>query len=508
MQAIVDSYQDDRNLPRRVDQLRLACILDELSEKFFPFECKCVNLNATMWESQIERFNPHLLFVESVWNGYQKTWYGKVASRVSNELVQVVNWCKARKIPTVFWNKEDPIHTFTFLGAAFLFDFIFTTDMDCIPLYKRLLGHNRVGVLPFATSIQLFTPIDTYDRKDAACFAGSYYGKFKDRSSDLDAMFETLIGNYSLDIYDRNPYPNDPARNFPERFRSHIIGTLSPDEIEIAYKSYKLGITLNIVKNSSTMEARRIFELLSSNTFTASNSCRGIKNLFGDLVLYYENPDQFIQKIKTILSDRDTYERLCLLGLRKVIQQHTYKERLEYLFTRVFNANPDVTSPKIAVFSIVKTKQDLTWVKAAYLRQNHTHKQLLLFSDSTEISSLNGETEIHSTNLIHQVLAGDFDYYAYFSPRNYYGKNYLLDLALSTRYATVSAIGKSAFFANKDEKLQYQEGLGSYRLIDRLQIDRAMFAAHLLKSITPLSITSDSWLENLPCLSIDAYKYC
>lgn len=496
------------SIPSRVDQLRIAGILDELSEKFFPFECNFINLNAACWEEQIEQLDPHLLFVESVWNGYQKTWRGKFTGQNNIDLIRLVNWCKSQKIPTVFWNKEDPIHIFTFLGAAFLFDYVFTTDMDCVPLYKRLLGHNRVGVLPFATAIQLFNPIEMYPRKNAACFAGSYYAKREERRLDFESIADTLIKNYTLEIYDRNAYPGNSDYSFPERFQTYIKGTLPVDEIDVAYKGYKLGVTMNIVKHSSTMEARRIFELLGCNTLTVSNPCLGIKNLFGDIVLFHDDPIRFTQQINTLLANESISQRQRLMGLRKVVQEHTYKERLEYLHKKIFGKIPEDISPKIAVFSIVNNEEEARRVKAAFNRQNYANKQLFLFASSqSETSSLRSKS-IKPLNIFHTTLSGDFDYYAYFSPLHYYGKNYLTDLALSTRYAQVSVIGKSAYFSVDGGQINYHEELGAYQLVDQIKADRAMFSSHLLLSFDPNNSVNEFWFENLSCLSIDAYNFC
>lgn len=499
---------ESMSIPLRVDQLRVAAILDELSEKFFPFECKCVNLYAVCWEEQISELNPHFLFVESVWNGYQRSWRGKFSSQNNFELVRLVNWCKERKIPTIFWNKEDPIHMYTFLGAAFLFDYVFTTDMDCVPLYKRLLGHNRVGVLPFATAIQLFNPIETYSRKNAACFAGSYYARREERRKDFESMADILIQYYTLDIYDRNAYPNHPDYSFPERFLPYIIGTLPVDEIDIAYKGYKLGVTLNIVKHSSTMEARRIFELLGCNTLTVSNPCLGIKNLFGDIVIYHDDPKRFTQQINTILAEESLSQRQRLLGLRKVLQEHTYKERLEYLYKKLFNNPPQDTSPKIGVFSIVNNEEEARRIKAAFNRQSYANKQLFLFASGQSDTSFLRRKSIKPLYMFHTTLGNDFHYYAYFSPLHYYGKKFLTDLALATRYAQVSVFGKSAHFSLDGDHINFHEELGYYHLIDKIKADRAMFAAHLLFTFDPNNSTNNFWFENLPCLSIDAYNFC
>ncbi len=494
-------------IPSRIDQFRVAGILDELSEKFFPLECKFINLDLSIWEEQISELMPHFLFVESVWNGYQKTWRGKITSRENFELRKLITWCNQNNIPTVFWNKEDPIHMFTFLGVAFLFDYVFTTDLDCVPLYKRLLSHNRVGFLPFATAIQLFNPLEKYERKEAACFAGSYYAKREERRLDFENIADSILQYYKLEIYDRNPYPNNPDYSYPKRFKPYIKGSLPVDEIDIAYKSYRVGITLNIVKHSSTMEARRIFELLGCNTLTLSNPCLGIRNLFGDLVLYYEDSNEFSKRFTSLLKDENQFNRLRLLALRKVLQEHTYKERLEHLIQIIFRINPIDNHPEIAVFSIVQSQSDVQFLLKAFDRQTYKKKKLFLFSSESNIKC--DHQIVFPLKSISKFLNSTSDYYAFFSSKNYYGENYLVDLALATRYATVSAIGKSSFFQTKNGEIELNNGLGSYRLIDILKVDRCIFSSDLLSIIESQIQTIDSyWFENIPCLSIDPYNFC
>ena len=65
-------------------------------------------------------------------------------------LQALVQHCRDAGVPTVFWNKEDPPHFEDFLDTARLFDHVFTTDAECVPAYRERLGHDRVGVLPFA----------------------------------------------------------------------------------------------------------------------------------------------------------------------------------------------------------------------------------------------------------------------------------------------------------------------------------------------------------------------
>ena len=74
-------------------------------------------------------------------------------------LVELVDWCREHGVPTVFWNKEDPVHYDDFLDTARLFDHVWTTDVERLDDYRRDLGHDRVGVLPFAAQPAVHNPV-------------------------------------------------------------------------------------------------------------------------------------------------------------------------------------------------------------------------------------------------------------------------------------------------------------------------------------------------------------
>lgn len=150
-----------------------------------------VSTDPDNWHAELEAFQPEVLFIESAWRGKDELWGSKVG-HCSQELQSIVAWCRDRHIPTMFWNKEDPVHFETFLTTAQLFDFVFTTDMDCIHRYKAALGHEHVYFLPFACQPAVHNPIEKYERKDAFCFAGAYYVRYPERTRDLESFVKEL----------------------------------------------------------------------------------------------------------------------------------------------------------------------------------------------------------------------------------------------------------------------------------------------------------------------------
>ncbi|NIU63138.1 MAG: methyltransferase type 12, partial [Pseudomonas stutzeri] len=113
--------------------------------------------------------------------------------------------------------------------------------------------------------------------------------RYPDRTRDLGNFMAHLPDYRRVEIYDRNFGKNDPNYQFPPDYQPFIVGTLPFDQIDRAYKGYRYAINLNSIKQSQSMFARRVFELLASNTVTVSNYSRGIRLLFGDLVVTTDN---------------------------------------------------------------------------------------------------------------------------------------------------------------------------------------------------------------------------
>ena len=145
--------------PRR--DLTVATILDPISEAVFQPEFRSRPLDASDGPAQLDELgSPDFLLVESGFTGRHGTWAHRVAhfGAPHPDLVAVVGGARARGIPTVFWNKEDPINYGMFIGSASLFDHVFTVDRNVIDRYRSDLGHNRIHLLPFAAQPDLHFP--------------------------------------------------------------------------------------------------------------------------------------------------------------------------------------------------------------------------------------------------------------------------------------------------------------------------------------------------------------
>ncbi len=451
--------------------LRVAAIMDAFTLNCFLPECTLLELLPDQFTEQMDAFHPDLVFIESAWSGKDNSWFRKI-DRGSREISTLAGYCRARKIPIVFWNKEDPVSTSPFFATAKLCDYIFTTDADCLIQYKHVVGHNRVYHLHFAAQPKLHNPIETYERIGKICFAGAYYPRYPDRlrvMEDFTAVFEQRDG---IDIYDRNyGDPNSPHA-FPARYAPYILGKLEPTEIDRAYKGYRYGMNLNSISQSQTMFARRVFELLASNTVVVGNYARGVKNYFGELTICTDSAQTLTDQLDTYCSDETTYRKYRLLGLRKVLKEHLYEDRLDRIVQTVFGQSLKAGLPAIRVCAHCETSQEKARVQAMFDRQTYPNKALE-WVDS-------------------YATAGKGDeYLCFFSPEDDYGGNYLCDLALATRYSDCGGYTKPAQPAQ------------AYRFATAAPLRRSIVRSDLCAG---MELTPDTCVQGA-FLAIDEFNY-
>ena len=323
--------------PRSVAQLRIAAILDTFSFASFAPDVDLVGLRPDTWRSALAADPPHLLLVESAWKGTEGAWEYQVGSYTYPgsvglpRLRELVGFCRENDIPTVFWNKEDPVHFDKFAEAARLFDVVLTTDADRIPAYRALDGLRAevVDALPFAAQPRLHRPThELADRDPRPVFAGTYYrNRHPERREQLEQL---LDGARDLDlvIYDRTHGQDNPSVGFPARFHPHITGGVPYEEMVRIYRRHRVFLNTNSVVDSPTMFSRRVFELLACGTPVVSTPSRGVEAMFGDVVPIVRSREEATAQITRLLTDDRVWQHHSAAGLRAILAGHTTQHRL------------------------------------------------------------------------------------------------------------------------------------------------------------------------------------
>jgi len=451
-----------RLVPMKTNRIKVAVIFDEFTTAAYQDECELITFTPSNWKEVVVDNTPDLLMVESAWVGNGGSWnkqVGYYGEESIASLKALIEWCNEKNIPTVFWNKEDPVHFDRFIETAKYFDYIYTTDENMISEYQKRVGHEKVYALPFAAQPTIHNPIKIVDEKEnAACFAGSYYRHHEKRCVDMDRLFDSAA-KYGLVIYDRNFEKNQngemPNHEFPDRFKSFIKGNLRYYEIDKAYKGYKVVINVNTVKESPTMFSRRVFEALACGAPVVSTYSQGIENILGDLVYISEDVDEIDKAFELLLTNKELYDARALIGMREVLTKHTYSNRLEMIVKNA-GLNFSFAKPVVTVVGIVKTRKEFYAILTDFKEQGYKEKQLYVLIEPFEdyLSIFNrfnsGNVRTFMKSYIHQY--GNIlewiktPYVTYFSTEDYYGKHYLTDLMNATMYAKSDFIGKGSYF--------------------------------------------------------------
>ncbi len=475
----------DKNISS-LKELRIALIADSFTSEAFSYECRITELVPSEWKEQMLSFAPHMLFIESAWKGRDSSWFRKV-DRYSPELNELCVYCRRNKIPIVFWNKEDPVYTDNFMITASYADYVFTTDTDCICEYKMRLNHGRVYHLHFAAQPAVHNPIEKYDRKPKFCFAGAYYHKYESRSRVFDSFADIFDVADGLDIYDRNYKSAPPEHRFPKKYEKNIVGSLSPGEIDIAYKGYVCGVNMNSISDSQSMFARRVFEMLACNTVIAGNYSRGLVNYFGDLTVCTDCADTMVSNLREYAGNPEKCRKYTLAGLRAVLKEHLYEDRLSYVCEKVFSVSLKRGSVPVTVCSVVRDSYEAGRVIKMFERQSYENKRLVFIRPDCEF----------------KVPDGGFT--AFFCAGDYYGENYLLDLMLTLRYYPANGVSKGSFYSCESGEVRLKNDKPAYMPIKRIKIRRSVVKNELLFGA---DINADLEIECGGLFSADEFNYC
>lgn len=325
--------------PRR--SVRVGVIADDFTRHAFAYEWQQIELHPETWAEQIgaDGSRIDLLFVESAWHGNRDAWQyhltGPTAPRPA--LVELVEHCRAVGVPTVFWNKEDPAHYADFIDTARLFDHVWTTDADKLPDYRRDLGHDRVGLLPFAAQPAIHNPIRPrhgHASRDVG-FGGMYFAhKYPERRQQMDLLLGAAADvsprmDHGLEIFSRY-LGADERYQFPDPLDQHVVGSLSYAQMLSAYRSYKVFCNVNSIVSSRTMCARRVFEITACGTPVVSTPSPAIAAYFPETeVAQVVDRDEAANTLRALVRSAELRDRMVHLGQRRIWREHTYGERVE-----------------------------------------------------------------------------------------------------------------------------------------------------------------------------------
>lgn len=377
---------------KQIDKIKVAFIADEFTYNSFKYEFKAVYITPKNWKSKFEKENIDIFFCESAWRGLKNSWRGKIYKKMKKNkenrtiLFEIIEYCKQNNIPTIFWNKEDPPHykneKFSFADTARHFDYIFTSSDKCLEHYKKDFNHPNVNTLMFAGQPKLFNPLNLTDEKiDKIIFAGSYYPEFPERCELMDFIFDELIEDgQDMMIYDRSYY-RAKHRNYPEKYIKYTVPTISHEETAEVYKKMQWGLNINTITDSSTMFARRIFELALTYNNIITNYSLGVDEIFGDNVFVFDRDE-------SLPNFNNSYDEKKLNNLYNVLENHTYKKRWQQILDTIEFKYKDKKEDITIIFKLDENNS-IDKIIDKFEAINYPDKLLYIITDSDNIDMNN-----------------------------------------------------------------------------------------------------------------------
>ncbi|MDR8018445.1 glycosyltransferase family protein [Nesterenkonia aerolata] len=469
---------DPAVLPERAPRfpdIRVAVILDDFSMMAWRYEFETLAVTPLHWREELSEHPVDLLLVESAWHGNKDAWqYQLTGSKApSLALQELVAHCREQNIPTVFWNKEDPPHFEDFLDTARLFDHVFTTDVTLLTQYREALGHDRVGVLPFAAQSAIHNPVRPqhgFHSRDVA-FAGMYFAhKFPERREQMDVLLGGAADvsprmSKGLEIFSRF-LGDDERYQFPGDLGDRVVGSLSYPQMLTAYKAYRAFLNVNSVVTSPSMCARRIFEITASGTPVMSAPSQAIGEFFpDDEVPTVSTREEAADVVRAVVRSSELRDRMAHRAQRRIWRGHTYTHRAGTVLQAAgLDHQGDVTTlPTVSALSVTNRPHQIEHLITQVGRQEHVQRQLVLVTHGFELpdAARAYAREQGIEDLITFAAPGDWSLGACLNAAveradgqvcskidddDLYGPWYLHDLLQARMYSAADVVGKHAHY--------------------------------------------------------------
>lgn len=452
------------NISRQGFRPKVACLLDRFSFDSFSKDLDLYPIPKMYWKEFFESQTFDFVLAESIWTGHDNQWkFAMTSPNTPNakKLDEMLSYIKSKKIPSVFWNKEDPVNFEKFIDVAKRFDYIFTSDNQSVDLYKEQCHHKNIFPLSFACEPTLHNPVRNKLPNYEICFAGSWYHReHGDRKRQTKLLIDAA-SNYDLHIYDRF-YGTDTKNAFPEQYNKYIRGSLTYDECRMAYKSYSIFLNVNSVINSMTMFSRRVYELLASSTYILSTPSIGMSSLTEFGITVVDTEEEAEEQLKFLTENPLQTLKHAHFGHRVVMQNHTYEHRSKTICEKIgIQYNIQDSSPLVSLITCSNRPAMIDNILSNFNHQTHQELELIILMDCNkdEFGIIENEITDQRIKLIHITdglslghcfnLGLDMangEYIAKFDDDDLYGSHYVEDMLLPFKYTDAEFVGKHASF--------------------------------------------------------------
>lgn len=170
--------------------------------------------------------------------------------------------------------------------------------------------------------------------ESAAYVYANYFLCRKITSNERIALLKSASKHFPLKLYTHHPSPEIPDADFmgPVEYYNTmpLVFQNSRINLNITLKSIQTGIPL------------RCMDIMGSGGFLLTNFQSDFLDYFvpGEDFIYYESPDDFLNKISYYLSHENERRQIACNGLGKMRESHTFTHRVHSILNILDNRKP------------------------------------------------------------------------------------------------------------------------------------------------------------------------
>jgi spore maturation protein CgeB len=244
-------------------------------------------------------------------------------------------------IKTAAWFTDDPYYIDYSLKYSRYFNIIFTTELNCVHLYK-LMGCAYVFYLPLAADPEIFHPktVDPKYQSDIL-FVGT---AFPDRIRLIDSISDYLSTKNLLIL--GNGWNILNSYHLLDGKIHHYWA--SPEETANYYNGAKIVLNIHRSYDDSTINSNskkvpslsvnpRTFEIAACGAFQLTDIRLDLPNQYSpeyDIATYKSEKD-LVQKLDHYLNHPDNRMTIAKRGAQKTLGEHTYLNRINKMVDRL-----------------------------------------------------------------------------------------------------------------------------------------------------------------------------
>jgi len=238
--------------------------------------------------------------------------------------------------PSAYWVSDSHVGLDYRIKKAKEFDYVFVAISSHVPIFKKALGHNKVYWLPHAGEPTVYHKDFVYLSEHLtknAFYYGRDYGYWRQHPEKLmEKMNRQSLKKYDvcfighLNSEHRIDALDTLFKEFPNFFYSG--GGLFFEKAARKYMDSKLVFNISIGKEANM----RAFEVPLTGSALLTDEVDDLKKMGfkdGENVIFYNTMEEAVEKAKYYLEHEDEREEIARKGQELVLNNHTYKHRLE-----------------------------------------------------------------------------------------------------------------------------------------------------------------------------------